>query len=288
MEPSFRQIAELFQITIPGLEPEVDAPARKKRGENAEESEELGRQSLSDGDYEAAIRHFKQAVQQRDQKDVGNTLVDLAGAYDYADQAPQAYREYQKALKAMADSPEPLLGISDLYRRYGRFRDSIEKLEEAIRLEPANAFYHIKLAEALREMGEPKRALLAAQGAVAAQPDESFYHYWVGDLCIQMERFEGALDALRAAIELSPGDDFLYLRAAVAFWRVDRRPEAIKAIRLASDLDPDKLVYRGLLETMLEEMGQYDEAALEQESAKRMDRYDRDTLGRTLGEMGLS
>lgn len=286
MNPSFNQIAELFNV-VGNDDPEIKAAKAAKTGKTAEESEELGRQRLSEGDYENAIRHFKEAMSQRDTENVG-TMVDLAGAYDYGDLELQALRQYRKALKVRADAPEPFLGISDLYRRSGRFKDSIAELEKAIHLDPGNAYYHIKLAEALREMGEPTKALAAAQYAITVKPEESFYHYWVGDLLTQMKRYEEALQSLRAAIELSPGDDFLYLRAAVAFWKTDRRPEAIKAIRLASDLDTQKNVYHGLLEVLLQESGLHEEAALEHERAEKMDRYDRDILSRTLAEMEIA
>jgi tetratricopeptide (TPR) repeat protein len=285
MDPSFKAIAELFAVPT-GKDLEIKRSKRKGEGETAEESDELGRQSLNDGDYELAIKHFRKAVEQRAPGDI-TSRIDLAGALDYSDQYPQAMRQYELALRQRADAAEPRVGMADLYKRYGRFRDSIEKLEEAIRLEPSNSHYHIKLAEALRDAGEPRRAFQAALGAVAAKPDVAFYHYWIGDLLISMKRFDEALDSLRAAIELSPGDDFLYLRAAVAFWGADRRPEAIKALRMASELDPAKNLYYGLLEVLLDEMGLSDEAALETERSERMDRFDEDNLLRIEAEMGL-
>ncbi|MBN9503916.1 MAG: hypothetical protein BGO01_11750 [Armatimonadetes bacterium 55-13] len=285
MNPSFQQIAELFNV-VDMQDDEVKAAKNAAAGKTAEESEELGRLRLGEGDYQNAIRHFKEALSQRDTSDL-TTMVDLAGAYDYGDLELQAFRQYRKALKQHEGSSEPHLGLSDLLRRSGRFRDSIAELERAIKAEPGNAYYHIKLAEALREMGEPTKALEAAQYAVVVKPDEPFYHYWIGDLLIQMKRYEEALQSLRAAIELSPGDDFLYLRASIAFWMTDRKPEAIKAIRLASDLDTEKNVYHGLLEALLRESGQIEEAELEVERAEQMDRYDRDIVGRTLTAMGL-
>lgn len=287
-QPSFSQIAELFQLELPREKARAKPRLpRKTVGDDAAESEELGRECLSEGDYESAIRHFRRACEQRGYNNP-DTLVDLGGAYEYADQAPQALRQYEKALRIQQDATEPQLGLSDLYKRHGRFRDAIERLQKAIELEPGNAFYKIKLAETLRDMGEPNRALRAAQAAVLAKPDESFYHYWVGDLLIGLGRYEEALESLRAAIELSPGDDFLYQRASVAFWQVGRKQEAIKAIRLASDLDPEKHVYHGLLEMLLRATGMDEEADLEKTRSSRMDRYDLDTLSRVASEMGLS
>jgi tetratricopeptide (TPR) repeat protein len=285
MEPTLKTIADLFQVPI-GDAGTVMESHRKAHGSTPDESDDLGRQCLTDGDFDTAIRHFREAVARRAPGDV-ISRIHLAGAYEVTDQYPQALREYEKALRANQEVTEPHVGISDLYKRYGRFRDAIEKLEKATELEPENPFYHFKLAEALRDAGEPTKAILAAQRAVIAKPDVSFYHYWIGDLLTREKRYDDALESLRAAIELSPGDDFLYLRAAVAFWGAGRQVEAIKSVRLASDLDPSKNLYHGLLGILLEESGQLDDAHLESDRASKMDRYDHDLLSRLLDEMNI-
>ena len=288
MDPTYKTIANLFAVAQPDESEvlEVAETAKARNGRDAKESDELGRQCLTDGDVDNALRHFQRAVEQGGTDDV-TSRIHLAGAYDFSDQAPQALRQYERALRVDRDAVEPVVGISDLYRRYGRFRDAIEKLEEAVAKEPKNPFFRIKLAETFRDAGERKQALLTAQQAVMLKPDEAFYHYWIGDLLTQMGEYEDALESLRAAIDLSPGDDYLYLRVSVPFWRTAKYAEALKAIRLASDLDPAKHFYHGLLGVLLEEMGQLDEAKLESNRAGKMDRYDHDTLGRIMDEMGI-
>lgn len=284
MEPNFKTIADLFAAPQPEALKVSEKP--RKEGKNAEESDALGRANLNDGNVEAAIKHFRRAVEQREKGDV-SSRIDLAGALEFGDYMPQAFRQYEKALKVKEDATEARLGLSDVYRRYGRFKDAIDELEKAIAVEPSNPYFHFKLAETLKEAGYPKRALEAAQGAVIAKPDDAFYHYWIGDLLIGMKRFDEALASFQAAIELSPGDEFLYERAAIAFWGANRGPEAIKALRLASDLDPGKALYHGMLYEFLFELGMKEEAALEKESADRMDTYDRERVRRMLIECGL-
>jgi tetratricopeptide (TPR) repeat protein len=287
MEDSpYERIAELFGA--PKFEEgDPETSPRRRKGRTAEESQELGRLCLSEGDYQTAIKHFQRAVEQGEGRHIA-ARVDLAGAYEYAEMAPQAFRQYETALKAQKDAPEPHVGLSQIYKRYARYRDSLEELQKAIELEPNNAFFHFKLAEIFREIGERERAVAAIQGAVSVAPQEPFYHYWHGDLLIEMGCFDKALDALRAAIELSPGDDFLYLRASAAFWGADRKPEALKAIRIASDLDPSKHLYYGILQMFLERSGQLEEAALENKRVSKMDAYDREVLRRFADEIGLS
>ncbi len=246
MEPSRKDIADLFSVILEG-DTSVQELPRKLKGDNAEESVELGAQCLNEGNYEKAIEHFRRAVEQRGPQDVQGR-VDLGGAYEYAEMEPEALRQYFLALRVRKDSPEVLLGLSQLYKRHARYKESLKQIEEALALEPNNAYYQFKAAEILREVGDDDRALMAAKLASNAAPEDSFYHYWAGDLLIEMGRYDEALVSLRAALDLSPGDDFLYFRAACAFWGAGRKQEAIKSIRLASDLDPDKHLYHGVLE----------------------------------------
>lgn len=285
MEPNFKTIADLFAVAQPSAEDTAEV-VRKKHGETAEESEALGQLFLGENNVAEAVRHFKEAVAQRPPNDI-TSMMNLAGALDYGDDTPQAMRQYLVALRRQKDAAEPHVGLSDAYKRYGRFSDSVRELETAVQREPENPYFRLKLAETLRDAGFPKRARVAAEGAVVAKPDEWFYHYWLGDHLVNMGEDEAALDSLRAAIELSPGDDHLFLRAAVPFWRLGRRAEAVKSIRLASDLDPSKHLYHGLLGILLEEMGQDEEARLESGRAEKMDRYDHEVLARLLAEMKI-
>lgn len=286
MNPSYRQISDLFGL--PAADPGAPSPStfRKQKGETALESAEIGGLSLSEGDWEKAIEHFRRAVEQSEGNDPLRQL-DLGGAFEYADMEPQALRQYRAALRVREHAPEPHLGISELYKREGRRRQAIEELEASLAENRENPFYQFKLAELHRDLGQRARALGAIQHAVTLAPADSFYHYWMGDLLIEMREPDRALEAIRAAIELSPGDDFLYVRAAAAFWLAGRRTEAVKSIRLASDLDPEKHLYHGILEVFLSEMGLDEEADQEASRAAKMDAYDRDLLGRFAGEIGL-
>jgi|GEM_PF-5350774 len=81
MEPAFKTISDLFAV-VPADNLDIPDNPRKKEGKTAEESEDLGRQCLSEGDFQAAIKHFKTAIAQRPADDI-TAMVDLAGAYDY-------------------------------------------------------------------------------------------------------------------------------------------------------------------------------------------------------------
>lgn len=283
MDTNLKAIAELFGGVT---EEPLSQEAPSKLGNTAEESDQLGRMSLEAGKYGEAIAHFKRAVEQRDPTDV-SSRIDLAAAFETSDQFPQAYRQYEKALKVQGNVTDARVGLSDLLKRYGKFSESIEQLQVAIAAEPTNAGLNFKLAETLLEAGYTKRALPFGIQAIVLQPDNAYFHFWVGDLQTKLGHYEEALQSLRAAVELSPGDDFYYLRCVIPFWKLGMKTEAIKAARLASDLNPERNLYYGLLEELLLANDQIEEAKLEIDRAQKMDPYDQDTLERLIVELGL-
>ncbi|RYD65772.1 MAG: hypothetical protein EOP84_31650, partial [Verrucomicrobiaceae bacterium] len=119
MEPDFKTIADLFAVAQP-TQDDVAENQRKKYGETPEESEALGGQFLLENNIAEAVRHFKEAVAQRPTEDIGS-MMNLAGALDYGDDTPQAVRQYFLALRRQTDAAEPHVGLSDAYKRYGRF-----------------------------------------------------------------------------------------------------------------------------------------------------------------------
>jgi len=272
-----RNLADLFGFLADDTRDSRPSRPGEKTGRDASESAKLGEACLEEGDYDGAVRHFRKALEQGEPGDV-RRRIDLAGALEAADRASEAMREYGRAAKASAEAPEPHVGLSDVYRRYGHFRDALRELERAIELEPDNAFYRFKMAELLRDLGERRAAVKYAQRAVELADGDGFYPYWLGDLLIEMRQFDDAVSAMRSALELLPGDDFLYYRASVALWGANRQKEAIQAVRLAGELNPEKHFYHGLLALYLRESG--DAVAADQEWARcaKMDAYDRAQL----------
>ncbi|MCW5935775.1 MAG: tetratricopeptide repeat protein [Fimbriimonadaceae bacterium] len=282
MQASFAVIHDLFEPQ----EPQVAAEGRKT-GADAAESSRLGEQAILAGDYEAAIAHFRNAVEQSSEKNPW-ALMQLGNAYSEADLIPQAFRQYQKA-KRIQKSGELMVAIASLYQRFGgKAKDALEALRQAVELEPENPFPHHKLAEALRHYGFRTDALTAARVAVACAPDQAFYHYWLGELLLEMRRFGESVESLHAAIELSPGEANLFFLAGQALWGAGRSAEAIRAIRLSCDIEPDFAAYRIVLERFLRQSGFASEAEREAKAVENAAPFDREIARKALQRFSLA
>jgi tetratricopeptide (TPR) repeat protein len=286
VDDRYALIRELFDL--PGAESDdeaLDAEPQVKQGADAHQSAGLGELSMKRGEFSEAIEHFKRAVEQG--RRGGDALVDLGAAYESADMLPQAYRQYKMAL-AQAESEELHIGLSALFRRFGRLREAAAELEATARAHPDDPYVYFRLAEVLRTNGYRKNALEAITKSVSLAADDSFYHYWMADLLIDMRRFEEALDASRAAVELSPADEHVMLLAALALWGADKRAEAVRAARLATELvTDDNRVPTLIFWQLLRASGHNFEADAMNESIKNADRYDRETTLQMLSRVGL-
>lgn len=289
---NFEHLIELFGLTV-DADHEAEDPTKLADAEQEIEDKrplsamEKGEIHMRAGQFEKAVEQFKAAV-----AETGGTspdaLMNLAASLEASDAIPQAMHQYRKALKLQQEASEPHVGLSDIYRRYGRGQDALRELEAAIEAEPENPYLHYRMAEALRALSLPSKALEAVARAIVLAPDQSFYHYWNADVQIQLKRYDEALDSLRAAIELSPGDDHLYVRTAVAFWGAGRQVEAIKAAQLAGDLNPDRKAINGVLAAFLHAAKRKEDYDQMRNKLDQMDDFDRDWANRQLADVGLS
>jgi tetratricopeptide (TPR) repeat protein len=284
MENEPQLIRELFDLPGAGAA-QVVSQYRSRVGKTREESQEIGRLCMMEGDYEGAITHFRRALEQTT-GERHEILLELGAAYEAAGMSPQAYKQYKTAAK-IRETGEIARGIGDVLKSYGKNTDALKELRRATEIEPGNAYNHFRLAELFRRMGHPKMALEAIAGAVSFAADDPFYHYWMGDLLLEVGRYDEAVLSFAAAAELSPGDDRLFQLSAIALWGAGKRAEAIRAARLASDLNSEDRVNYGLLEVFLRLNGQTLEADQESKRAGEMDAYDQDLLARLIYLAGI-
>ena len=83
--------------------------------------------------------------------------------------------------------------------------------------------------------------------AVRQEPNESFYHFWLGDLYLQLDRHPEALRELQAAVIHSPYDDYYCVRLGLAYSPMDRGEDAVAIFQRGIRLRPGNASYHCLL-----------------------------------------
>jgi tetratricopeptide (TPR) repeat protein len=129
---------------------------------------------------------------------LGNVLV----AQDRLD---EALAHYQRALEH--GQRDAGAALADVLRRLGRGEEAIERLRDAARAQPGNAYVHKSLAVALAEARELSEAETEFETALRLDHDDWESLSGLGNVLLETNRPEAAIEKYRAALRLHPTFD---------------------------------------------------------------------------------
>lgn len=105
--------------------------------------------------------------------------------------------------------------LGDIYAEEREWLKAIDYYQEAIKLAPKEAHYHLQLARIWQKLNEPARANLAFYMAFSLEPQKvsAKNHYLLGDKLLQQKQSKRAIACYRRAVSLK--SDFIQ-----AYWRL--------------------------------------------------------------------
>ena len=154
------------------------------------------------------------------------------------------------------------LGILLLERPQPRLEDARAYLEQAVRLEPANAGAHVNLGAALQKMGRLDEATSVYREALRLRPDDAGTHNNLGATLEQLGRVDQAAAEYRESLRRAPEAAATHSNLGRALLAMGRPDEAAAELREALRLDPTLTTTQYLLGTALAEQGRLDEAVV--------------------------
>ena len=132
----------------------------------------------------------------------------------------------------------------------GRFREAIEALEAAERLEPENAEYPYAKGLAYAEMGNRDLAIEALERVCELAPEFARAWYNLGLARVELgDVVRGLADLARAEAADPRNPEYPYTRATVHFQRQEfaaAREAAARALQLAPDFQPAREILTAL------------------------------------------
>ncbi|MFP4545553.1 MAG: tetratricopeptide repeat protein [Methanomassiliicoccales archaeon] len=210
-----------------------------------------------------------------------------------------------------------LLQEAEADRKEGRYREALDKLDEALFLKPDQDLVWRRKARVLLSLGDPQEALEACRRALGIKGDartwylKALIHHRLGDYEEEVEAYDGALkaepgmtqsllnkgatlfqleryqEALRAfdrLLQMRPNDAQALNNRALVLRAMGERERAMKNVERALELRPDypeALINRA---SLLAEMGRLEEAVQAYKEVLARDR-DRPALWMELGEV---
>ena len=123
--------------------------------------------------------------------------------------------------------------------QHGRYQESLEKLSQAAKTEPASLpicylqaldYYHLK---------DYPRAVERFQAALELDPKFALASYYLGLAQAETGDFDGAVSSFQRALELDPTNFDAAFNLGAAELKKDRAEEAVKAFERATQINPD-------------------------------------------------
>lgn len=161
----------------------------------------------------------------------------------------------------------------DLYRAADRAKDAVTAFEQALRLSPDRADFHLALGLALQSLGRLQDAERALQRAIYLRPGYWPGYHWLGRLYISQGAYESAATQFRLVISAAPENHQGYNNLGYVYERLDRLQESRQMFETSLTLEPEenRVAFLNLGTAYFDESRFADAAAMFEKALKRRD-----------------
>ncbi len=231
----------------------------------------LGTITMQRQDYEASIRHFRDALAQM--PDHTPSILGLANAYQRLDRKEEALVGFRRVLELDPAETSAALGAADLLTSLDRKQEAIDLLVDATGQDRPAPILFNQLGELLVEEGRIEEAALCFRNSIDGNDELSSPHFNLAVILEEDGRLDEAMVHYQRTIELAPRHFqalFNLGRLHGQLQQVDRQQELYEA---AIEANPDFIRGHYYLAKLIMDRG----GDLQQAEAIALDALARDT-----------
>jgi tetratricopeptide (TPR) repeat protein len=177
-------------------------PAQAGAPDNAEEHRKKGALLNAQGNYDAAIPEFRQAL--RLMPDLTRAHFGLGEALQGKGDLDGAMAEYKTVLSRYPDDPDTHTSMGTLLQKKGDLDGAIAEYRTALRQRPDDALTHFNLGTALSTKGQVEAAVTEYRTAIRLNPDLVEAYFDLGSLLKANAQPKEAADAFREYVKRAP------------------------------------------------------------------------------------
>jgi tetratricopeptide (TPR) repeat protein len=177
-------------------------PAHAGAPDNAEEHRKKGASLNAQGNYDAAIPEFRQALSLM--PDLTRAHLGLGEALQGKGDLQGAMAEYKTALSKQPDDPDAHTALGTLLQGKGDLEGAIAEYRTSLRQRPDDALTHFNLGTALAAKGQVEEAVTEYRTAIRLNPDLVEAYFDLGSLLKANAQTKEAADAFREYVKRAP------------------------------------------------------------------------------------
>jgi tetratricopeptide (TPR) repeat protein len=163
----------------------------------------------------------------------------LGWAYYNAKHYKEAIEVLQKAVRLNSGHADAFYQLGLAFSQLGEYQTALVHLENAKRISPTRSDIHYMLGVVFGGLKQNERAVQAYLEAVKYRPDDASSYFNLGVVYGQLGCFEDEIAAYQRAIALDPKDITAQTNLASAYLRVFKSQESLVAFQSALQSDPD-------------------------------------------------
>ena len=208
---------------------------------------DLGRVQAQQGQYAAALRSFRMAVELdtnylRARHNLGATLAALK-RYDEAEAV------YQQALMRAPADRGLHLNLAALYRATGRYEQAVEHYRRVLTTK-ADAAVFLSLGQVYKSMGATEQARKAFAAALSGDRVRAQAANELGLIAVRQGALEQAVDYFATALKAAPGNHLIAFNLGASYQDLGQFDKAAELYRLTLSLAPEYAKARRALERL--------------------------------------
>ncbi|HYT44947.1 MAG TPA: tetratricopeptide repeat protein [Methylomirabilota bacterium] len=151
-------------------------------------------------------------------------------------QLPEALAAYEQAIRLDPNDAYAFSQKGAILAELKRFRETLGACEQAIRLDPNDAYAYINKSFALLQLNRYEEALEASEQTILLDPNLAVAYVNKGYALYSLNRYEEALEANEQAIRLNPNFVLAYNNKGNTLQKLNRKEEALEAYEQARQL----------------------------------------------------
>lgn len=219
----------------------------------------------------------RQAVEDKELINARSTYIDGLAAFEN-ENYQQALDLLSAAYVKLPDHPGVNFALADAYFMMNDLANAEYYGKQAIKLDPQNLWYHLKLANIYQESGKSEAALKELNAALNYHPNNTNLLYELAQTYREMDKLLEANKIYNKLLYLRGEDISLRLKRLQIFNSLDMRDSAITELQKIRKHDPSNLSTLHILSNHYLEMGRLDEAKEVLENALEINSRNSKTL----------
>ena len=170
--------------------------------DNAEEHRKKGGLLTQQGNYDAALAEFRQAL--RIMPDLDRAHLGLGAALQGKGDLDGAIAEYRTLLKRHPNDPDAHNNLGSALQLKGDIEAAIGEYRTALASRPDDALTHYNLGTALSTQGRVEEAVREYRTAIRQNPDLLQAYFDLGSLLKESDQMREAIEAFREYVRRAP------------------------------------------------------------------------------------